>query len=77
MRKRLPKLVALICAFLWGIVAIAQNTVTGKVISPKGDPLSNVNVQLKGTNVGTTTGEDGSFSLNLPVANNFGWYTNQ
>lgn len=70
MRKRLPKLVAVICAFLWGIVAIAQNTVTGKVISPKGDPLSNVNVQLKGTNVGTTTGEDGSFSLNLPTGNN-------
>lgn len=70
MRKRLPKMVALFSAVLWCVVAMAQTTVTGKVISQKGDPLVNVNVQVKGINVGTTTGEDGGFSLNIPSGNN-------
>jgi TonB-linked SusC/RagA family outer membrane protein len=70
MRKRLLKMVALLCALLWGVLAIAQTTVTGKVITQKGDPLANVNIQLKGANVGTATGEDGSFSLTLPAGNN-------
>ena len=41
-------------------------TITGRVIDDKGSPLARVSVQVKGNNTGTTTGEDGSFSLNLP-----------
>ena len=43
-------------------------TVSGKVIDEKGGaPLNGVSVVVKGTSVGTSTGKDGSFSLNLPA----------
>src|SRR5687768_12424809 len=45
----------------------AQNrTVTGKVTDETNSPVISASVQVKGSNVGTTTGEDGSFSLRLP-----------
>ncbi|MEO6612615.1 MAG: SusC/RagA family TonB-linked outer membrane protein [Chitinophagaceae bacterium] len=57
---------------LWGIVffasqALAQRTVSGKVTDDKGKPLSNVSVLVRGTTVGTTTKEDGSYSLAVPA----------
>jgi TonB-linked SusC/RagA family outer membrane protein len=46
---------------------IAQSRViTGKVLDDKGAPVPNASVLVKGTNIGTTTKEDGSFSLNAP-----------
>ena len=44
-----------------------QRTVTGKVTDDKNSPLSNVSVLLKGTNIGTITKDDGSYSLNIPA----------
>lgn len=47
---------------------LAQNrTVTGKVIDEKGQPVINASVLVKGTNLGTTTANDGSFSLSVPA----------
>ena len=47
---------------------IAQTRViTGKVLDEKGAPIANASVLVKGTTVGTTTKEDGSFSLNVPA----------
>jgi len=44
-----------------------EKTVTGKVTDQKdGSPLPGVSVTVKGTSVGTVTGSDGSFSLNVP-----------
>jgi len=43
----------------------AQRTITGRVTDDRGNPLPNISVQLKGTNSGTVTGTDGSFSLNV------------
>ncbi len=44
-----------------------DKTVTGKVTDEKdGTPLAGVSVTVKGTSVGTTTGADGSFRLNIP-----------
>lgn len=70
MRKRLQRLVVLVGVFLLGNHLFAQTTVSGKVSSQKGDPLAAVNIQLKGTNTGTTSGEDGSFSLTIPSGSN-------
>jgi TonB-dependent starch-binding outer membrane protein SusC len=52
---------------LMSISAWAQRTVTGKVTDDKGAPLSNVSVQVKGTNVGTVSAGDGSFTITVPA----------
>ena len=56
---------------LFGVVlfaaqAMAQRTITGKVTDDKGAPIANVSVIVKGTTVGTTTKEDGTFSVAVP-----------
>ncbi len=46
---------------------LAQNrTLTGKVTDANGLPVPNASVLVKGTSVGTTTKDDGSFSLSVP-----------
>ena len=45
----------------------AQRTVTGKVTDDKNYPLPNVTVQVKGTNTGTVTRDDGTFSITVPT----------
>ena len=43
--------------------------ITGKVANDKGEPLPGVSVQEKGTNNGTTTKANGSFSIDVSSAN--------
>ncbi len=43
----------------------AQSVLTGKVLGDNNVPLSGVSVQVKGTNKGTTTNEQGAFTLNV------------
>ena len=38
-----------------------QRTITGKVTDDKGAPIPGASVLAKGTNLGTSTGSDGSF----------------
>lgn len=45
------------------------NVVTGKITSSTGVPLSGVSVLVKGTNKGTSTDNNGNFSLSVPNAN--------
>ncbi|GAA4320525.1 SusC/RagA family TonB-linked outer membrane protein [Flaviaesturariibacter amylovorans] len=46
----------------------AQNrTVAGKVTDQAGQGVPNATVGIKGTNLGTTTGADGSFSISVPA----------
>ena len=47
-------------------VALAQKTATGRVTDPEGQPLAGVTVMVKGTQTGTMTGPDGSWSLKVP-----------
>ncbi len=47
--------------------ALAQRTITGKVTDEKGNPMANVSVLVRGTTTGTTTKEDGSYSLTVPA----------
>jgi TonB-dependent SusC/RagA subfamily outer membrane receptor len=71
-----PTMRRFIVAFLWcllpGFAAMAQ-TITGRVIS--GDdqqPLPGVSIVVKGTNTGTTSLADGTYSLTVPSPNNGG-----
>ena len=47
--------------------AQAQRMVKGTVTDKKGDPVIGANVLAKGTNVGTVTDLNGSYSLNVPA----------
>ncbi|HYK57636.1 MAG TPA: carboxypeptidase-like regulatory domain-containing protein, partial [Flavisolibacter sp.] len=44
----------------------AQRTISGKVTDDKGVPVPNVSIQVKGTQTGTVSRQDGSFSLAVP-----------
>ncbi|GEO07258.1 SusC/RagA family TonB-linked outer membrane protein [Adhaeribacter aerolatus] len=45
---------------------MADVPVQGRVSSENGEPLPGVTVVVKGTNVGTTSGADGNFTINVP-----------
>lgn len=65
MRKMLLWMLALLCICTQ---ALAQNrTVSGRVTDDKGVALPNATVQIKGTNVATVTGMDGTFSISVPA----------
>ncbi|RYD87621.1 MAG: SusC/RagA family TonB-linked outer membrane protein, partial [Sphingobacteriales bacterium] len=44
----------------------ADRPVSGRVTNAAGQPLAGVSVTLPGRNIGTTTGADGRYSLNVP-----------
>jgi len=44
-----------------------QNTVTGRVTSMNGEPLAGVSVGVRGTSQGTTTNDNGNFSIEVPA----------
>src|SRR6187402_1842660 len=64
MRKVVLLLMAIILSVshLWA----QQRTITGKVTDDKGAPIPGASVLAKGTNLGTSTGSDGSFSITVP-----------
>ena len=64
MRKTFLIAFSLLCALCsWS----QTKTVSGRVTDQRnGQPLASITVTGKGTNVSTSTGPDGSFSLNLP-----------
>jgi TonB-linked SusC/RagA family outer membrane protein len=64
----MKKTVLLLAFFFCTIVLLAQRTVTGKVTDDKGNPISSASVQVKGTNIGTATQADGSYTLNVPAS---------
>lgn len=52
---------------LWISVIFAQTRLlTGTVFDESGEPVIGASVMLKGTSLGTVTGVDGDFSLNVP-----------
>lgn len=59
--KRLPVLLA---TLLWCLCAYAQErTTTGQVMDANNHPIAGVTVTVKGKNVGTSTNENGTFTL--------------
>lgn len=55
---------------------IQQKTVTGRVTDENGEPLPGVNVQVKGTSIGTSTDTDGRYRLVLPASTGTLVFTN-
>lgn len=60
------QLLFLTIGFFISCVTFAQTRVTGKVTGPDAKPVFGATVAAKGTNVATTTGADGSYSIALP-----------
>lgn len=62
------KLVALLLAVVlcYAPARSQTRTITGKVTDDTGSPIPNVTVLIKGSNTGTTTAFDGTYSLNVP-----------
>ena len=69
--KAAVKGMCILFAFLFSFSSLyAQKVVTGKVINPNnGTPLAGASVGVKGSNIGTNTAEDGSFTISVPADN--------
>ena len=68
MKKTLQRMAAawlLTVSVLFSGEAFAQNTVVGRVVDTNNAPLIGVNVVVKGTTTGTTTGVDGNYSIKV------------
>ena len=66
----MKKHLLLLCMFLFAIHANAQNasTISGRVVTPDGQPLESATVSLKGTKYSTSTNTDGYYQLsNIPA----------
>jgi TonB-linked SusC/RagA family outer membrane protein len=62
-------LVTLISIVGWIPTTSAQQTqVTGRVLDARHQPIPGVNILVAQTNIGTTTNEDGRFSLQVPAS---------
>jgi TonB-dependent starch-binding outer membrane protein SusC len=59
-------LACLFSAFAWG----QTRQVTGRVVSDSSQPLSGVNVNVKGTGTTVATDNEGRFSINIPNNDN-------
>lgn len=63
----MKQMLVLLTLFLFTAgTVLAQKTITGKVTDEKGDPIPSASVTVKGSGTGTTTGEDGSYTLSVP-----------
>jgi TonB-linked SusC/RagA family outer membrane protein len=62
MRKIASLLTVLLCSTAF---VFAQSKVNGKVTDANGSPLSAISVRVSGTDAGTSTGPDGSFSIDI------------
>jgi TonB-linked SusC/RagA family outer membrane protein len=65
-RSTVTGLYFLFCLMLFYETAFAQQVLSGKVSDESGAPMPGVNLVVKGTTTGTTTGSDGQYSLQLP-----------
>jgi iron complex outermembrane receptor protein len=64
--KAMRKVLLIICLLLGSNLLLAQQTITGKVVSAEtNEPVSGAVIKVKGTQTGTTSAFDGSFSLRL------------
>jgi TonB-dependent starch-binding outer membrane protein SusC len=60
------RIFALLTGLSLSILSFSQNRVTGKILGPDSKPLIGVTVTAKGTNVATTSGADGVYSIVMP-----------
>ncbi|PJJ76383.1 TonB-linked SusC/RagA family outer membrane protein [Thermoflavifilum aggregans] len=65
MKKVLLFLTALLFSTVWAFGQ--QRTITGKVVDQNGNPIPYATVQIQGTNQGTTTDQQGNFTIEAPA----------
>ena len=63
--KRLLTLIGVFC-LLSSNSLFAQGTISGKVTDSKGLPLAGISIKVHGTLLGTSSSNDGSFSIDVP-----------
>ena len=66
MKSIKTSVVALLCLFLTGFAASAQQKISGTVVDSYGETVIGAGVFQKDTNNGTVTDVDGKFSLTVP-----------
>src|SRR5438477_11453432 len=64
--KGAKQLFSLTLFLLFSYFVIAQTKVSGKVTGPDAKPVFGATVSVKGTNIATTTGSDGAYSITMP-----------
>jgi len=64
------KILMLLCGMLllYGQLLAQSKTITGRVTDEKGNPVPNASITIKGTALGTTSKEDGTYSLTVPAS---------
>ena len=64
------KFLLLLAGFLFASLPLfAQSkNITGKVADDQGNPIANASIVVKGSNIGTTSKMDGTFSLTVPAS---------
>jgi TonB-dependent starch-binding outer membrane protein SusC len=62
-KNLLVKLLVTLCFFSWAGTVYGQRMVTGKVTDENNEPLPAANILVKGTETGTITAIDGSYSI--------------
>jgi TonB-linked SusC/RagA family outer membrane protein len=66
--KSLPLMLLCGALSLFSLQSFAQQKVTGKVVDESSTPLNGVSIGIKGASGGTTTDENGNFSLTVPAS---------
>ena len=51
---------------LYGQLLAQSRTITGRVTDERGNPIPNASILVKGTSLGTSSKDDGTFSLTIP-----------
>lgn len=64
MKQKLQKYLSIFLFFCGTITAMAQNKVSGRIVSNDGTALPGVSVTVKGTPTGTTSNTDGTYQIN-------------
>ncbi|HEY4336852.1 MAG TPA: carboxypeptidase-like regulatory domain-containing protein, partial [Puia sp.] len=54
------------CLLLFGHAFAQNKTITGKITDEAGKPIPSATITIKGVRSGTSSGEDGGFSLSVP-----------
>jgi outer membrane receptor protein involved in Fe transport len=71
MKKISSLAITLLLALITNFSFAQGQVLTGKIISREVDVLNKISITVKGLKIGTTTGEDGQFSLTLPAKTKF------
>jgi hypothetical protein len=56
-------------ATLTNALPSAPIDIKGRIVNENGEPVAGASVKIKGTNIGTSTNENGEFALNVPDPN--------